>query len=156
MTPKIGRAPTAPSNPANDYVYSPPELEIARDLVRRGLIAAPIILVVSGLIWGVHGIESAGYGLAIVLLNFALAATILAWAARIGPNALMAASFAGFFIRMGLVLVAVLAVQHADWVSLPALLTTILVTHLGLLVWETKYISASLAYPGLKPERKGA
>jgi hypothetical protein len=148
--------PNAPANPANDYVYSPPELEIARDIVRRGLIAAPIILVACGVIWGVHGAVSAAYGLAIVLFNFALAAAILAWAARIGPNALMAASFAGFFIRMSLVVVAVLLVQHAAWVSLPALLTTILVTHVGLLLWETKYISASLAYPGLKPDRKGA
>jgi hypothetical protein len=28
---------------------------------------------------------------------------------------------------------------------------TILVTHLGLLAWETRYVSATLAYPGLKP-----
>jgi hypothetical protein len=154
MTKKL--TPMAPSNAANDYVYSPPELEIARDIVRRGLIAAPIILVVSGVIWGVNGIASAAYGLAIVLINFVLAAVLLAWAARISPTALMAASFAGFFIRMGLVVVAVLAVQHASWVSLPALLTTILVTHLGLLLWETKYISATLAYPGLKPTGKGA
>jgi hypothetical protein len=148
--------PNAPANPANDYVYAPPELEIARDIVRRGLIAAPIVLVVSGVIWGVHGVLSAAFGLLVVLVNFVLAGAVLAWSARIGPTALMAAAFTGFFFRMGLVVVAVLAVQHADWVSLPALLTTILVTHLGLLLWETKYISASLAYPGLKPERKGA
>jgi len=34
---------------------------------------------------------------------------------------------------------------------------TIGVTHLGLLIWETRYVSASLAYPGLKPRiEKGA
>src|SRR5439155_235035 len=27
----------------------------------------------------------------------------------------------------------------------------IIVTHLGLLIWETRYVSASLAFPGLKP-----
>ena len=26
-----------------------------------------------------------------------------------------------------------------------------IVTHLGLLFWETRYVSASLAFPGLKP-----
>ena len=35
------------------------------------------------------------------------------------------------------------------------MLGTILITHVGLLMWETRYVSISLAYPGLKP-RKGA
>ena len=26
-----------------------------------------------------------------------------------------------------------------------------MITHLGLLFWETRYVSATLAYPGLKP-----
>ena len=32
-----------------------------------------------------------------------------------------------------------------------ALAILILVTHLGLLFWELRYVSASLAFPGLKP-----
>jgi len=32
----------------------------------------------------------------------------------------------------------------------------LLVTYLGLLFWETRYVSASLAFPGLKPRTKGA
>ena len=28
---------------------------------------------------------------------------------------------------------------------------TLVVSHLGLLLWETRYVSASLAFPGLKP-----
>ena len=32
-----------------------------------------------------------------------------------------------------------------------ALGITVLVTHLGLLFWELRYVSASLAFPGLKP-----
>jgi hypothetical protein len=30
------------------------------------------------------------------------------------------------------------------------------VASLGLLFWETRYVSASLAFPGLKPTSKGA
>jgi hypothetical protein len=30
---------------------------------------------------------------------------------------------------------------------------TLVATHLGLLFWELRFISASLAFPGLKPER---
>ena len=37
--------------------------------------------------------------------------------------------------------------------DLPALVITIAVTHLVLLAWETRYVSLSLAAPGLKPGR---
>ena len=42
-------------------------------------------------------------------------------------------------------------VKDASWISLPALGATIIVTHLGLLAWELKYVALSLAHPGLKP-----
>ena len=35
--------------------------------------------------------------------------------------------------------------------ALVALGLTLIVTHLGLLLWELRYVSASLAFPGLKP-----
>ena len=67
---------------------------------------------------------------------------------------LMVASLGGFALRMGLIVVAVLLVKDAAWISLPALCLTILITHLGLLLWETRYVSASLAFPALKPPRE--
>jgi hypothetical protein len=48
---------------------------------------------------------------------------------------------------------AVYLVHKAGWVSLPALGTGLVVTHLGLLVWEMRYVAMSLAHPGLKPKR---
>ena len=59
----------------------------------------------------------------------------------------------GYLFRLGLIFLAVFAVRDAGWISLPALGATIIVTHLGLLVWELKYVALSLAYPGLKPLR---
>ena len=43
------------------------------------------------------------------------------------------------------------AVRHESWVDLPTLAVALFVTQIGLLFWETRYVSASLAYPGLKP-----
>jgi hypothetical protein len=143
-----------PESLATQYVDSPPELDIARDLVRRGLPAAPVIIAVSALIWGVDGALSSAYGVALVLLNFVIAAALLAWAARVSLTMLMVASLGGFALRMGLIVVAVLLVKDAGWISLPALCLTILITHLGLLLWETRYVSASLAFPALKPPRE--
>ncbi len=143
-----------PESAATQYVDSPPELDIARDLVRRGLPSAPIIIAVSALIWGMDGALSSAYGVALVLVNFVIAAVLLAWAARVSLTMLMVASLGGFALRMGLIVVAVLLVKDAGWISLPALCLTILITHLGLLLWETRYVSASLAFPALKPSRE--
>jgi CBS domain-containing protein len=41
--------------------------------------------------------------------------------------------------------------RDEPWIDLTALAVGVLVTHLGLLFWELRYVSASLAYPGLKP-----
>jgi hypothetical protein len=137
------------------FVKGDPELEIARDMVRRALPVAPVLLLVCGLIWGVDGALSSAYGLALVLLNFLIAAALLSWAARISPTMLMAATLGGFLVRMILIVAAIMLVHHASWAVMAPMLGTILITHVGLLMWETRYVSLSLAYPGLKP-RKGA
>jgi hypothetical protein len=64
----------------------------------------------------------------------------------------MGAALFGFLIRMGLILAAVWVVKDAWWLSPWPFGITLILTHLGLLFWEMKHISASLAFPGLKPE----
>ena len=46
---------------------------------------------------------------------------------------MMGAVLFGYLIRLGLIFLAVFLVKDAGWISLPALGTTIIVTHLGLL-----------------------
>jgi ATP synthase I chain len=128
-----------------------PEVEVSRDLIRRGLIVAPVLIAICGVIWGADGAWSAAYGIALVLVNFALSAAIIAYTARISIHLLMGATLFGYLIRLGLIFLAVWVVKDASWISLPALGATIIVTHLGLLVWELKYVAISLAYPALKP-----
>ncbi len=111
------------------------------------------MIAICGVIWGGDGAWSAAYGIAIVLANFAIAAAIIAMAARISIALLMGATLFGYLIRLGLIFLAVFAVKDASWISLPALGATIIVTHLGLLFWELKYVALSLANPGLKPAR---
>jgi hypothetical protein len=131
------------------------EQEVAWDLIRRAALVAPVLLLAAGLGWGVHGALSAGYAIALVMANFALSASLLAWAARISLPALMAAALGGYVVRLGLITVAVLAVIHQPWMEVIPLAFTLVVTHLGLLVWETRYVSATLAYPALKPRKAG-
>jgi hypothetical protein len=130
-----------------------PEVSVSRDIVRRGLIVAPVLIAICGVIWGVDGAWSSAYAIAIVLINFALAAAFIAVTARISLTLMMAAILFGYLVRLGLIFLAVYLVRDAGWISLPALGTSIIVTHLGLLVWEMKYVAISLAHPGLKPAR---
>ena len=128
-----------------------PEVHVSRDMIRRGLIAAPLLIAVCAVIWGGDGAWSAVFGIALVLVNFALAAALIAMTARISLGLMMFAVLFGYLIRLGLIFLAIWMVKDAAWISLPALGATIIVTHLGLLMWELKYVALSLAHPGLKP-----
>ncbi|WP_420451063.1 ATP synthase subunit I [Ilumatobacter sp.] len=130
-----------------------PEVGVSNDMIRRGLIVAPVLIGACAVVWGGDGAWSSAYGIAIVLANFALAAGLIAVAARISIALMMGATLFGYLVRLGLIFLAVLLVRDASWISLPALGSTIIVTHLGLLFWEMKYVAASLAHPGLKPTR---
>jgi hypothetical protein len=128
-----------------------PEAEITRDIVKRGLIAAPVLIGASWLIWGSAGAWSSAYGLGLVLCNFMIAAGLVATTARISYALMMAATLFGYILRLGIIALAVMLVRNETWVDLMALGLTLIVTHLGLLFWEMRYVSASLAFPGLRP-----
>lgn len=128
-----------------------PEVAVSTDMIKRGLLVAPVLIAVCGVIWGMDGAWSSAYGIAIVLANFALAAALIAGAARISLGLMMAATLFGYLIRLALIFLAVWLVKDAAWISFPALGSTIIITHLGLLFWEMKYVALSLAHPGLKP-----
>lgn len=128
-----------------------PEVAVSNDMIKRGLLAGPVLIAVCAVIWGAAGAWSSAYGIAIVLTNFALAAALIAVAARISLGLMMAATMFGYLVRLALIFVAVWLVKDASWISFPALGSTIIVTHLGLLFWEMKYVAISLADPGLKP-----
>jgi hypothetical protein len=132
------------------------EREIAFDMLKRGVWFAPAILVAATVIWGSDGAASAAVAIAVVFVNLVLAAVSLSWAARRSLTLVMAVALGGFIVRMGLVTVVLLLVKDEPWVDLTALGVTVLVTHLGLLFWELRYVSASLAFPALKPGDKEA
>jgi hypothetical protein len=148
------RAPLA--SPTNATSPPPVEREIALDMIRRGLLVAPVLVLVGAAIWGAGGAVSVGYGIAIVLVNLMLSAVMLAWAARRSPTMLMGAALGGFMVRMALATGAILLVRDQAWVEMVPLGIAVLVSSLGLLFWETRYVSATLAFPGLKPSGKGA
>jgi ATP synthase I chain len=127
------------------------EREVASDMVRRALPVAPAVIALALIPWGVDGALSAAFAIAVVVANFLLAAWVLAAASRISYGLLMGAALFGYLVRIALIGLAVWAVKDLSWVEPVPLGVTLIVTHLGLLLWELRYVSASLAFPGLKP-----
>lgn len=129
-----------------------PEREIARDIVlRRALPLAPLVLLLAALPWGVTGAISAGYALLLVCLNFLLAAALMAWSAKISLSLMMGVVLGGYIVRLGLLVAAVVPFRDAGWMQLTPFAITLGISHLGLLLWELRYVAGSLAFPGLKP-----
>ena len=131
-----------------------PERQVALDMVKRALPFAPLPIALCALVWGGAGAASAAFAIVLVVVNFAVAAWMLGAAARISYALLMGAALFGYLLRLALIFAAVFAVKDASWVEPTALGITLIATHLGLLAWELRYVSASLAFPGLKPVAK--
>ncbi|MCY3617860.1 MAG: ATP synthase subunit I [Acidimicrobiaceae bacterium] len=138
---------------ASPEVPEAPERAVAADMARRSVLFAVPLLVGGALGWRWPGVLSVGLALALVLVNFGLGAAAIGWGARLGAGPLMAAALGGYVVRLGIVTAAVLPIRHHDWFELLPFAVSLIATHLGLLIVEARHVSASLAFPGLKPER---
>jgi hypothetical protein len=127
------------------------EREIGFDLARRVAFVAPVVLLVAYLWRGVDGLAGAAIALALVACNFVAGAVSLAWATKRGPAVLGAVALGGFIVRMALVVGVLLVAQGSDAIDFACLAIVLLASHIGLLAWETRSLSISLAAPGLRP-----
>jgi len=124
-----------------------PELEVARDMTRRALWLVPLAVVGGAVGWGWGGVVSSLFALGLVAVNFMLAAFAMARAARISLPVLMGTVMASYIVRLALIAAATLAVVHRGWFEAIPFGVTLIAAHLVLLLWETRYVSASLAFP---------
>ena len=141
--------------PVNELEYLDPATEtaIARDLTRRAIWVAPAFLLVGLLGWGLDGLLSSALALVLVAVNFRLGAAIITRAAQISINALYGAVLGGYVARLALMTAVVLVVKAVGLLATVPFAITLLVTHLGLLAWESRHVAMTLAAPGLKPTK---
>jgi ATP synthase protein I len=131
------------------------EREIALDLVKHGLPVAPVVILIGGLVGGWAGAASAALAVGIVLVNFLIAAAIMTRAAKHGPGAIGGAALGSYVVRLAVIVIALALLRHESWINLPVLGFVLVGTYLGLLFWEAKYVSLTLAAPGLRPAGPG-
>ena len=145
---------TAPS--ATPPVPTPPidqiESRIAHDLARHALIVAPVAIIAVGAWRGVPAGAAVALAFALVVANFLASAWVLGWVARTSPDLLMGAAMMSFLIRLVLITAIGVGIKELDILDWPVFCITLVASYLGLLFWEMRSISLSLASPGLKPK----
>ena len=127
------------------------ESRIADHMARHALIVSPLVILACGLLRGVDGAISAAIGLALVCLNFLVSARLISWASERSLALLQGMVLGGFVVRLFALTLIVLGLEQFSFIDLPVLVLTIAITHIALLIWETRYVSLTLAAPGLKP-----
>ena len=147
-------APAAVGPAAPPGTPEAPERDVALDVVRRSVFFAVPLLAAGALGWQWSGVWSVGLALGLVLVNLVLGAAVIGWGVRLGPNGLMAAALGGYAMRLGIVAAAVLPLIRFDWFELLPFAVSLVVTHIGLLVVESRHVAATAAFPGLKPGRE--
>jgi len=81
----------------------PVEAIIGKNIAKRAIFVAPVLVAIFWLVSGIEGAVAAGIGVAIVVVNFVLGGYILATAAGVSLSLYHAAALFGFFIRLGLI-----------------------------------------------------
>lgn len=133
--------------------HAAPERQVALDMARLGVVVGPAFLAIAALGWGWAGLVSAGLAFALVVLNLLAGAWIIGRAAAISPNALMAGVLGGFLVRLIALSVIVVPLRGHDWFEVWPFALALVGGHLALLVWESRRVSMSFAYPGLPPRK---
>ena len=129
------------------------EMDIARDLVRHALPLAPVLIIASGAVWGWAGAVSSGFAVLLVVVNFLLAAVLMAWSARISLGLMMGVVLGGYLVRLALLFLAVYAVKDLWWFEPWPLGLTLIGTLLLIVIVqntapiETRLLFATLTMP---------
>jgi hypothetical protein len=104
------------------------------------VIAVPVICI-AWLVAGQDGALSAGIAIALVAGMYLMSGALLSYAAKIGPEALMAAALGGFALRLciyGLLLVLLTPIERIDG---PTLAVTAALLIVATLVFEARMVS---------------
>jgi hypothetical protein len=118
------------------------ELGMVHRMLRRGALAAPLLVAVLALTGGMRTALSGAVGLALALVNLWLAGRIIGGVAENNPSLLMGAAFVALGAGLALLTGLALALQALDLVSFRVAGFTLVGAHIALVLWE-----AARAYP---------
>ncbi len=142
---------TSPAVDPDHHTEPDHESEIARDLARRALIAAPIVLLVAGVWQGWAGAFGAALGLVVVAANFLVLARLMATGAKAGAQATAFAAMLSYAVMIIVITLMAVVLRGISQVDVASFVVTIAVVHLALLFLELPKLGLTPGAPGLKP-----
>ncbi|MEE8485040.1 MAG: hypothetical protein V3S38_00590 [Acidimicrobiia bacterium] len=122
----------------------PVEAIMSRNMVKRAVWVAPVLMIIFGVASGVSGAVAAGVGVAIVVVNFLIGGWIMSTAAAVSLTLYHAAALFGFFIRLGLITMAMLLIASVTDIDRTAMGVSAVVSYLTLLSLEAVSVIKSV------------
>jgi len=119
----------------------PVEVIISRNIVKRAVWVAPILIAIFGVVGGVEAAVASAVGVGIVVANFLIGGWIMSTAAGISLTLYHAAALFGFFIRLGLITLSMLLVASVTDIDRTAMGVSAVVSYLTLLSLEAIAVS---------------
>lgn len=123
-------------------------VEPERELVRRTLPYVPLALVVAFSLGALAGGPAAGWsaaiGVSVVTGNFVASALSIAWAAGISPMMVFVVAMAGFFLRMVVIVIVLIALNTLSWFSPASFALSVVPATIVLLVSEARTFSGRM------------
>jgi hypothetical protein len=125
---------------------SAPEPE--REMIRRALpwtVPAVALAIAGG--WLAGGWDtawSAAIGVGVVALNHVAHGLSMAWAARISPAMVFTVGMGGFALRLGTILLILIALNRLAWFSAVAFVAAVVPATILLLVFEARVVSGRM------------
>jgi hypothetical protein len=117
-------------------------------MVRKAILPGVIATLLAGAIGtavGGPGVGiSAALGIVVAVVNFAAAGTALAWAAGISLTAVQVVALGGFFVRLGVILGLMFALNTLPWFDPRAFGLAVVPGTLLLLVYESTLVLKGL------------
>lgn len=117
------------------------EARIAQNTVKRAVVVGPVLIGGFALLRGSDGAVASAIGVGIVVLMFLMSGWMLSIAARIGLSAYHAAALFGFFLRLGLLVLAMVLVTRVIDLDRFAFGIATVVAYLALITWEAVAVS---------------
>lgn len=114
----------------------PVEAILSRHTAARAIFIAPVLIGFFALASGADGALASALGVAVIVGNFLLAGIILSISARISLAVYHAAALFGFFVRLGLIMLAMLLITRLIEIDRMAFGISAVIAYLALLTWE--------------------
>ena len=114
-------------------------------MVKRGLLAAPVLIAALWALGGPGWAISGAIGLAMTVGNLWLSARIIGGVAETNPKLLLPAGMIAFMLGLGVLTAIAFALQAVELVTFKVTGLTLIASHFVLVLWE-----AARAYP-VKP-----